>query len=306
MKKTTLGFLVPLLCCNIGFAANEIGITNLRKLTDSGDNIAPSFSPTDNNLIAFTKQKYNGIYTLQLDNNRRSNGAASGQSVVDAPKSGFGFVWSPDGKAIVFRAGETGSTHAGLVDINNKQQTNLSDQSSDISIPVIKDGKVFFTKDGVETQKELLSNAARRSANSGVSVAQNNGRILIGGSQISKDGIACFFPKVSPDSQKISYECMDGLYVYHISTNQTISLGAGSNAQWSSNSAKLVYEQPIDNGHDVVKSDVFIVNADGSNKINLTEGIDQIVRRPSLSPDGKKLAVDVNGDIYVVDLVGVN
>jgi len=65
----------------------------------------------------------------------------------------------------------------------------------------------------------------------------------------------------------------------------------GFSAHWSPNRARIVFETTRNGG-----SEVFVMNADGSQPTRLTGG-----RSPSWSPDGNRIAFIANGDVRVID-----
>ncbi|SEH04601.1 hypothetical protein [Candidatus Venteria ishoeyi] len=292
----------------MGIAQEEVFFSNPKKVTETGDSIAVIFSPTNNNIIAYTDRAYSKIYTLSLDNSVNANTRRSMKSisvVSEKSKSGFGFQWTDNGENIVFRAGEFGSSEVILVNIDGNEYTSLTEKVANVSIPILQNNKISYLKDGMLVSQNLPYKGARRHSEYNVNFFQKNGKIVLDSNQISPKNIACFLPKISPNLLSLSYECIDGsLYVYNIITKNTVLVGLGSNIKWSSNGMKLVYERPFDNGYEIISSDIFIVNIDGTNPVNLTDNIDLIVRRPALSHDGKKIATDIDGDIYIADLHG--
>jgi Tol biopolymer transport system component len=59
-----------------------------------------------------------------------------------------------------------------------------------------------------------------------------------------------------------------------------------------------------DNGQDFTDSDIYSINADGTQKKNLTNTIDEIEMDPCFSPDGKAIVFDVynDGSIYLMNI----
>jgi Tol biopolymer transport system component len=86
-------------------------------------------------------------------------------------------------------------------------------------------------------------------------------------------------------------------------TNIT-DLGKGNRPRWSSDSKKIVYMIAEDNGQDFTDSDIYSINADGTQKKNLTNTIDEIEMDPCFSPDGKAIVFDVynDGSIYLMNI----
>lgn len=286
-------------------------LSELRQLTFDGNNIAASFSPTDDNLLAFSKSKYEGIYLLNIfeDSSQRTfKSSRHPIQVTGEPKTGFGFLWSPDGNGIIFRSVNRGANHVGMINTVTQQYADFSGECADVSLPAIKNGNVFFSKDGAEVMVDLSRYGTRLKRSSTnieneVSVLGQGDKILVGGNVINPSNQACWLPRVSPDGNKLSFECVSGLHVYDVQTQRRNFLGNGTNASWANDSQRLVYEITIDDGETVTASDIYLINADSTGKINLTADINAVARRPSLSADGTNLAVDIDGNIFVANLI---
>jgi len=83
--------------------------------------------------------------------------------------------------------------------------------------------------------------------------------------------------------------------------------GTGGDQKWSPNGKQLVYALTVYGGEDgqfIVASELYIVNWDGTGKIQITYSPDEIELNPSWSPDGTKIACvsDNTGNIFVIKL----
>ena len=93
-----------------------------------------------------------------------------------------------------------------------------------------------------------------------------------------------------------------------ISCLATLGLAGAGWGQADGKIAFLSYRENYENPRDIWVRDVWIMNADGSNPVNLTQG--QYCASPIWSPDGTKIAYFVTGDdysgryIWVVDADG--
>jgi len=128
-----------------------------------------------------------------------------------------------------------------------------------------------------------------------------------------------FRPVWSPDGKRFAFDSYrDGnheIYVVNADGSNPLRLTNDpvydSSPRWSPDGKKLVYfsgSEPADKGdHSYGNADIWMMNADGSNKIRLTqvEGDDTY---PFWSPDGKKIAFtsyrDGNAEIYVMKADG--
>jgi len=74
-------------------------------------------------------------------------------------------------------------------------------------------------------------------------------------------------------------------------------LGKGGNPRWSPDGTKIVYQITLDDGHRVISSDIYLINFDGTDKLQLTKTQNVHEMRPSFYPKGNRI-------IYDTDLLG--
>jgi len=299
-KIKQLSYLAMISMMTAVFAQNADYLDNFQQMTHNGNSIAPLFSPIDNTVLAFTQLKFQGIYLLHLNSTLRTRQRVD---TLTEAKAGFGFSWSNDGQNIVARINQQGQKQIGVIDISTRQYTDFTGNSQHISLPTVRQNTAFFINDDAKVALDL---SQKRSLNLEIvdfPVFERKARITVGDKIVNPPNMQCWLPKISPDGEKLCFECWDGLYLYDILKENTIHLGKGTNAQWSHNNQRLIYEKTSDDGHTITQSDIFMVNSDGMNEVNLTANIDEIIRRPSFSPDGKQVAVDINGDIFIADLI---
>jgi Tol biopolymer transport system component len=131
------------------------------------------------------------------------------------------------------------------------------------------------------------------------------------------------FPKLSPDGTKIlavlaSYT--SDLVILDTSGVELVRLGVGfteispgvfaggasSRAQWSPDSKKIVYTWLVESERhpEAVTSDLYIINADGTVKTQITDTPEQAEHDPVWSPDGSKIAChsDNTQKIFVIKI----
>ena len=72
---------------------------------------------------------------------------------------------------------------------------------------------------------------------------------------------------MSPDNTHIAFEVMGGnLYSMNIDGTNLTDLGKGYRPRWSFDSKKIIYMIAEDDGHTFTASDIYSINADGTEK----------------------------------------
>ncbi len=299
-----LFFLTPLL-----FAQSNSPVY----LTGSIDDISmnPVFSP-DGNKIAYTKAGYKGIWIYDLTLN-------SSKQITNEMAAGFAFKWSSDSKSILTRVAK----YEDLKRYNAVKVFNIdSDQSSQLTdyksmMPYLPewiegDSKVLLpTKDNFEIYLSGKPKLQYRN-NSEKSFFLKADKIFSQNTTTNK--LDYFEPiknaeyinfSVSPDRTKFVFEVMGGnIFVTNVDGTNLTDLGKGNRPRWSSDSKKIIYMVAEDDGQDYTASDIYTINTDGTQKINLTNTKDRIEMNPCFSPDGKKIVFDVinDGSVYLMNI----
>jgi len=139
---------------------------------------------------------------------------------------------------------------------------------------------------------------------------------------LCKDGLNAYRnPQLSPDGTKIigetSYRhgmwvlALDGKKLAYLDGDSKDSVvfapgvvgwAVGVTAKWSPDSKQIVYMVSAEDGHTVITTDLFLINADGTGKTRLTDSPDVIEAYPIWSPDGTRIAYvnDIGSKIYVM------
>ncbi len=139
---------------------------------------------------------------------------------------------------------------------------------------------------------------------------------------LCKDGFNAYRnPQLSPDGTKILGENpyrhgmwvldLDGKKLAYLDGDSKDSVvfapgvvgwAVGVTAKWSPDSKQIVYMVSAEDGHTVLTTDLFLINADGTGKTRLTDTPDVIEAYPIWSPDGTRIAYvnDIGSKIYVM------
>ena len=238
-------------------------VTNSRAVTPKGNFIHPRWSPDGMDILC-TKDKFKGLYLVSLDGSEI-------RELSDAFGVGYKVKWSADGtKLIVESDGKTK-----VFDITGEEITDSPE-----SLDVIEDA-VYARDDNI-----YLKN------------------LETGEEMTLTDGEDAFFdPDLSPDGEKVAYQGLTtGIHVKDLSTGEVIDIGQGTDMQWTPDGNGLIYSYTQDDGMNIIAGDIYFAYADGSGYYNVTNTPDIIELNPTISPDGKQVTYEVDGQVFVADL----
>jgi TolB protein len=195
-------------------------------------------------------------------------------------------AWSPDGTKIVFE--EFTQVPGGIwvmdVDGSNKVQLTSEGGSEPSYSPdgtrivyVMSDGLVLMLADGTHKKKIVHQ-------------------------------IAPSDPEFSPDGMTIAYVKIGDIWLVPRNGKQPHAItndGGASHPSWSPDGTRIAFHRYGSGQH---SEDVWIMNADGTNQVNVTAGVTdgQLFRDPAWSPDGTQLAVRRSPDCYGGGLITIN
>lgn len=229
-----------------------------------GEFIKPRWSPDGLELL-FSKPGYNGLFVKGVE-------GGSLKELSDAAHVGYKSQWNPDGTI-------TAVTNDGKV-----QKLNADGTPVDAPSPMEDTNYVgAFTQDDRVYYRGAPGEPARM-------VSEGDDRFYGG--------------VVSPDGRYIAYNGLyTGLYIAPLDgSGPPIYLGEGHSPSWLPDGSGIVYNVSIDDGHQLLASDLYLASVDGTTISNLTQTPDQIEIHPCVSPDGQWIAYEVDGAIYIAPL----
>jgi len=109
-----------------------------------------------------------------------------------------------------------------------------------------------------------------------------------------------FNPVLSPDGQYVVYQGLNtGLYLCRADgSGDPRFLGAGNHPAWLPDSSGVVFDVTADDGHNLIRGDIYYSDVNAQERTNLTAGGDLVAQMPSVSPDGNTVFFESGGEIY--------
>ena len=271
-----------------------------QKVLLKGENrtyISPEISP-DGRYVAFTSKGYTGLWTMRTDGN-------SLRQFSSVRGAGYIKRWSPDSKWILYRENNSGRQELKIGEVFTRNVTSVG-----ISVKKFEDVRwidsdklylrsgteIYYIRSGLNVQESKKNHSI---------VYTDSEKIYLESLEKKSADIIdpvlsarYLEPVLSPDGSKLAFQIVGGnLQVYELNNFQLYDLGKGSRPRWSPNGKKIVYQLTTDDGHRVISSDIYLINFDGTGKLQLTNTPNVHEMRPSFYPKGNRI-------IYDTDLLG--
>lgn len=256
--------------------------------------------------IAFASE--NDIYVMNADGTERV------QLTTD-PAADFDPVWSPDGTKIAFRSHrDDGNEEIYVMDVDGSNQINLTNDPEG-------DWSPAWSPDGT---KIAFASARDGSAND-LYIMNPDGTDV---EQITDIPGINEYPSWSPDSNQIVFHCTFGhllasregdfeICIVDLATLEITQLtdtpGTNKQPAWSPDGTKIAFEStrngwptlpdytPLGyDGHNYGDEEIYIMDVDGSNQVNVTNNPREGEAFPAWAPDGH-LIFSRYGCLMIID-----
>ncbi len=275
----------------------SVRLKDIQRITDFDGFTSPVWSPIDPKQLAFVGS--DGTYVKSM----------SGGSVakISGERARFKYIWTKDGDHLVFRERIDEQQLAIKALAIHTGEVNVLAQSSDLSLPQEMRPGILQYRDSNLHKRVGVAESTPTSTNEAPFAYQFNDNIFVstadGTKQITTDAGKYFLPQLSPDGAKVLYqEISRGLYVTDLLVGTTTYLGNGDDAVWSPDSTCVVFELTRDEDDKVVGSDLYLADLHGR-RTQLTDTTDRLEMRPAWSSDGKYIAFDADGAIYIATIM---
>lgn len=290
-------------------AAQTLKVQSITPLTsvEQGEFYFPQMHPSGTKVIC-TGPGYEGLYAIDLQD-------LSLEKISADPGAGYEFVLSADGQHVFYRT----STYRGPKRYSSLLQLNLSTKEKiileaevrDLSTPQqVADGSIAYViQDQIKrtpaaritpNSESLTESPAVFIENRKIALYRGNEKILL---EPFGEGIY-IWPSVSPDGDRLLFTLAGrGTFISDLDGNVFSELGRANAPQWSPDGQWVLFMDDRDDGYVFTDSEIFIIKADGSEKIQLTNTDDIIEMYPHWGTDNYTIVyASDDGVVYLMKL----
>ncbi|MCH7878187.1 MAG: hypothetical protein IH914_02610 [candidate division Zixibacteria bacterium] len=117
-------------------------------------------------------------------------------------------------------------------------------------------------------------------------------------------GAPYYFPKLSPDGSMVSCHSNGQLVLLSVSGDIIATIPRSTGESWSPCGQKLFYNKPIEDGYDIIGSELYSFDISALEETQLTNTPDKIELSPLSSPNGDMLAYySYNHGVNVIEIL---
>ncbi len=284
-----------------GSRPGELWIVNLngekRQIKTNRPVLQPNFSPDGTKIVFYSRDERNqrDLWTVSIE---------GGDAVQLTKDAAFDWspVWSPDGSFIYFCSNRNGAASLWRIAVNQKKGEPIGEPESLSSTPaqswlltLSKDGKnlIYARRSRIENiYKAEFDTAKMQIVGKPEAVTEGTKRMRT--PDFAPDGNSIVF-YVTGETQEDIILVKSGETKWNLLTNDA---GRDRVPRFSPDGNQITFYSNAD-GH----YEAYIMNADGSNRRQITKTEGKGVYYPFLSPDGKRLAYTmIESDSFINNL----
>ena len=280
--------------------AQSLAVKSIEQITrlEQGEFFHPVVGPRGQ--LLFTGVGFLGLFLKNSDGEIKT--------LSEAPGAGYEPVFSSDGYYVYYRPYKyDGTTRlSSLVKKSisgGEERVLIKDERGFTSAKRLPDGTVAVNR---KSNLYIADQSQKQSTNTPnfTSVFLEKGKMVLYNNGSKKtlmplgDGFY-LWPSISPDGSKLLFtKTGKGTFISNLDGQILIELGYGNSPQWSPDGRWVVFMRDLDDGHQIIESDIFIISADGKTTIAITETEDIKEVYPVWGSENEIVFGSVRGIIY--------
>lgn len=267
--------------------------------------MAPVWSPTGSK-IAVTTDNYAGILVANADGTNLI-------PLTDESGAGYKMQWSADGNQILSRTNIVENARVfhevKVWNVESGKSTTLVNKTRDLKgTPTWKSVANISIADRIGTKSVNTNTLAATASTPNVYDIMVNDPVHATAKIQALKQFAnkmVLNPAISPNGEMVAFQIPGhGIYTCNINGDNLKHVCKGTHPAWLPDNESLIFTRESDNGHVYTASDIYAINT-VTEKMNLLTGNTSLIPlRPTVSPDGTKVAFENAADasIYIINL----
>lgn len=301
-----------LLLVTVAFAivanAQQFEVTSLQEVKAKTE--MPTFHPRfmpDGKTLMVSSQNYNGLGLVDIQTGNYTH-------LTDMLTAGYCTAVSEDGKTIIVHEKDYSDMSVNLYAINLDKMTISTVMQNCEHVNGVKfaNGQLTLSQHGIPVTKQVSKPNFALAAQSNVYATEENLKVVVYVNGVrnvidpfaneGRDENYCWV-SLSPNGKKVVFNCGNDAYVCNINGSGLVKLGAMRAPQWRDDNY-VVAMVDEDDGYFYTKSDIVIVKADGTGRMQqLTKNSNEIKMFPAVSNDGNSIAYHTSeGKVYLMTI----
>ena len=288
--------------------AQQFEVTSLQEVKTKTE--MPTFHPRfmpDGKTLMVSSENLNGLGLVDVQSGKYTH-------LTDMVAAGCHPAVSEDGKTIIVREKDYSDLSVDLYAINleNMTMSVVMPNCEHVNAVKFANGTLTYSQHGIPVTKQVTKANYAVAPKSNVYVTEEDLKVVVyvNGirnvidpfSTVNNDQNYCW-ASLSPNGMKIVFNCGNDAYVCNLNGSGLVKIGSLRAPVWRDDNY-IVGMVDEDDGYFYTKSDIVIVKADGTGKMQqLTNNSSEIKMHPSVSNDGNKIAFHtLDGKIYLMNI----
>ena len=288
--------------------AQQFEVVKTQQIRVAGAHFHPQFMPNGQSLLV-TSETFDGLGVIDLTTGKY-------KQLTTMQGAGYMPAVQNDGKTVVYRTSDFLTQKISLYAINteNLKSRQIGSMLDHVNRLNVVAGDIYYAQNGIVKRSQILpKNQIRRTATQEANIYvteedlkvvlyKNGVRTVVDPLSTPYDDVNYCWSSLSPDKKRILFVGGNNAYTCNLDGSNLVELGKLHAPVWRDNN-HVVGMDDEDDGHRFTKSEIIIMNSNGSNRQQLTIPSNDIKMYPTVSKDGRKIAYHTtDGRIFLMTI----